>query len=157
MAGGGNGQNFGWPCKEGLVFATPNPPLVGVNCLKGWQFTDPAAVFGRAVPPFGLAGIGGYVYRGESTALQGIYFFGDYASSAKLYFLRYSQGVASEIGAFSGTGNNSFGSFIGFGEDENGDIYVSRDFYGIYLLTDRPEFQNGFEGNAFRKMLRKSM
>ena len=23
---------------------------------------------------------------------------------------------------------------------------------GIYLLTDRPEFQNGFEGNAFRDM-----
>ena len=145
VASGGNGHNFGWPCKEGPEFTNPNPPLVGVNCLAGWQFTDPTAVFGRAVAPFGLAGIGGYVYRGESAALQGIYFFGDFGSAAKLYFLRYSNGVASEIGAFSENGTSSFGGLTGFGEDENGDIYVLRDSRGIYLLTDRPEFQNGFE------------
>jgi glucose/arabinose dehydrogenase len=141
---GDSGQNFGWPCKEGPAFT--NFELVGVDCsAANWIFTDPAAVFGRLVPPAGYAGIGGYVYRGESAALQGIYFFGDFGA-APLYFLRYSGNVASQIGVFSGNGVfSTFGSLTGFGEDENGDIYAIQNGGRIFLLTDRPEFQNGFE------------
>ena len=137
------GNNFAWPCKEGFAFTNFN--IVGMPCNSpSWQFFDPKIVFGHGTSPAGVAGIGGYVYRGQSKALRGIYFFSDYIGAAQLYFLRYESGVSSEIGLFQPM--LSDGAKVGFGESADGELFLLTQ-QRIYRLTDSPNFEDGFEGN----------
>ena len=75
--------------------------------------------------------IGGYVYRGKQIpALQGIYVFGDYVS-AKIFTLNFDgtnatnfQDVTSQLFPTS-TGGYQLAHPSSFGEDANGEIYIT--------------------------------
>ena len=97
---------------------------------------------------------GGYVYRGEAEALQGQYFFADFAQG-KVFTLRFD-GTAwvatertSQITTDFGTVNNP----SSFGEDARGNLYLV-DFDGdIFKLTpmvvsaDQADVLRGLGGN----------
>ncbi len=79
----------------------------------------------------GIAVIGGFVYRGKkSTQLFGKYVFGDFSRSffvpsGRLFWLD-ADGALTDIFEFQlGELNLPLGKFLfGFGEDEDGEIYV---------------------------------
>jgi hypothetical protein len=71
--------DFGWPQKEGLSNSTVGgAPTTGVNPFTGVAATNPIQTYAHAI---GRAAIGGYVYRGPITELQGRYLYADFVSS----------------------------------------------------------------------------
>ena len=120
------GANYGWNVFEGpAVFAGGTP--------TGGSAVAPIHFYSRSV---GQSITGGYVYRGEAEALQGQYFFADFAQG-KVFTLRFD-GTAwvatertSQITTDFGTVNNP----SSFGEDARGNLYLV-DFDGdIFKLT----------------------
>jgi glucose/arabinose dehydrogenase len=115
-AGGGRGDNFGWPCREGF---SPGP----TNC--GGAFTNPIFDYPHANPgggaAFGCAIIGGFVYRGSDiAAMSGRYLYADLCT----HVLRSIQpglplGVGDRSEVDLGTNPNSFG------EDGRCELYVA--------------------------------
>ncbi len=126
----GGGENYEWRLREGTI-ATPtimgNPPVGGDPPLGG---IEPIYDYPRSV---GGTTIGGYVYRGKQIpALQGTYVFGDYLNH-KIFTLNYDgtttaatnfQDITSQLFP-TATGNISLGSPSAFGEDANGELYIT--------------------------------
>ncbi len=122
------GGNYGWSIKEGSFYFDPN----GTNA--GFVTTMPV----RDVPPDlidpiaeydhdeGIAVIGGFSYRGSAIAsLSGKYVTGDLGSfqapTGRLFFLDGHELKELQIGGE----NRSLGLWLkGFGEDQNGELYV---------------------------------
>lgn len=83
------GGNYGWNVKEGAHCfspATPNQPPEQCPDTEpdGTPLIDPVIEYGNVNVPggFGLAVVGGYVYRGEAlSGFQGRYVFGDWSRS----------------------------------------------------------------------------
>ncbi|MEQ9672243.1 PEP-CTERM sorting domain-containing protein [Coleofasciculus sp. G2-EDA-02] len=76
-ASSSGGENYGWAVREGFI---PTPNFTGgpktpdmVDPIYDYEHGD-GANEGRSV-------IGGYVYRGPITQLQGLYFFADFGNS----------------------------------------------------------------------------
>lgn len=115
-AGGGRGENFGWPCREGLS--------AGPTSCSG-AFTAPIFDYTHGNPgggaAFGCAVIGGYVYRGSDIpALSGRYLYADLCAHVLRSLqpgLPVGAGDRSEIDL--GDGPNSFG------EDGRCELYVA--------------------------------
>jgi hypothetical protein len=77
----GFGQNFGWPCREGLATGFNFAP----NCSNPPSFTDPLIDFTHAQLP---CITGGVVYRGSAIpGLAGRYLFGGCANNSLYSFL----------------------------------------------------------------------
>lgn len=138
----GGGENYGWRDREGTIqnpaypTATPTPTPVPPR-------VEPILDYPRAapVPPCGgIAGrtvIGGYVYRGKQIpALKGTYVFGDYLGpnncSAKIFTLNYDGATVSNVQEAtaslfptSDSSHTALTSPSGFGEDANGEIYIT--------------------------------
>ena len=138
------GANYGWNVFEGpAVFAGGTP--------TGGSAVAPIHFYSRSV---GQSITGGYVYRGEAEALQGQYFFADFAQG-RVFTLRFD-GTAwvatertSQITTDFGTVNNP----SSFGEDARGNLYLV-DFDGdIFKLTpmvvsaDQADVLRGLGGN----------
>src|SRR5262249_22614734 len=74
--------------------------------------------------------IGGYVYRGKQIpGLRGIYLFGDY-SLKKIFKLNYDGTTASNVAEITGqlfptATNDSLSGPSSFGEDANGEVYIT--------------------------------
>jgi glucose/arabinose dehydrogenase len=67
-----NGGNYGWDCREG-----PIPHTTSADCANK-TFMEPYAVYDHT---FGVAIVGGYVYRGTAfPELAGWYIYADYVS-----------------------------------------------------------------------------
>lgn len=118
----GGGENYEWRLREGTI-ATPgvggSPPPGGI---------DPILDYPRST---GGTVIGGNVYRGRQIpAMQGTYVFGDYLSS-KIFTLQYDGTTASNFQTITPqlfpttVGGFNLGNPSGFGEDANGEIYVT--------------------------------
>ncbi len=119
---GNGGHNYGWRCME------------GVNCtgLSGCTCNSPALTLpiDDYSHSFGLAIIGGYIYRGcAMPALQGTYFYSD-NSSARIWSFTYDRNTntkgptierTSELAPGGGLFINSVTSF---GEDGFGEILI---------------------------------
>jgi Ca2+-binding RTX toxin-like protein len=97
---------------------------------------------------------GGYVYRGEGEALQGQYFFADFAQN-KVFTLRFngSSWVATERTSQIVPDVGTVNSPSSFGEDARGNLYLV-DFGGeIFKLTpmvasaDQADVLRGLDGN----------
>ncbi|MBU2930065.1 PQQ-dependent sugar dehydrogenase [Winogradskyella psychrotolerans] len=122
------GLNYGWKCYEG------NDPYDTAGCADQSTYTFPISGynhFGDGAPKCSITG--GYRYRGTTYPnFYGWYFFADYCSQ-EIGYLVYDEA--------NDTWNSTFQQFSGqwsaFGEDVNGNIYVS-DISGghIYKLTD---------------------
>ena len=114
------GLNFGWKYYEGMHPYAGNPPA-GVN------FTFPAMEYSHAVG--GCAIIGGYVYRGAITELQGIYFYGDDCSGKIWGLIHSNNGWQSQV--LFETGAN----ITTFGQDPSGELYFADRRGTIYRLS----------------------
>jgi Glucose / Sorbosone dehydrogenase len=122
----GGGENYGWRDREGFIqnpafptatpTPTPSPPRV-----------DPILDYPRST---GGTVIGGYIYRGRQIpGLTGTYIFGDYLAG-KIFSLNYDGTSASHFTnitsqLFPTATNDNLSALSGFGEDANGELYIT--------------------------------
>ena len=119
--------NYGWRCYEG------NEPYNMSGCSDD-GLTFPVATYSHYNSgDFKCSITGGYVYRGSQiSALNGVYFFADYCSG--------------EIGMLSTEDNNNWemnltfpnitGSWVSFGQDNSGELYIASINGGIYKIVN---------------------
>ncbi len=124
-AASGGGENYGWKVKEGnSVFndtVPGNPPADDPSLI------DPVVAYPhQAAPDGGFAVTGGYVYRGQSPGMQGLYFYADYVTD-QLWTFRIVGGAAvdvtnrtQQIVADGGT----IAQISSFAEDSQGNLYI---------------------------------
>jgi glucose/arabinose dehydrogenase len=126
----GGGENYGWRDREGFIqnpayaTATPTPTPIPPR-------VDPILDYPRGT---GGTVIGGYVYRGKQIPqLRGIYVFGDYLVH-KIFTLNYDGATASNFQDITAqlfpipdppSPNINLGNPSGFGEDANGELYIT--------------------------------
>ncbi len=102
------GENYGWACREG--------PASGPRSCSG-TFVDPVLSYPHTQGNCSVTG--GYRYRGCVQGLWGAYVYGDYCTS-KIYI-----GWEQPNGSWTSSEWTDLpGNLVGFGEDENGDLYV---------------------------------
>jgi glucose/arabinose dehydrogenase len=118
------GLNFGWPFLEGTQPYRGTAPA---------GLTAPVTQYGHGTgPKEGASLIGGYVYRGPVTSLQGLYVFGDFVSR-NIWTLPYAalaQGSLYPAASYERrnldfTPNvGSIDQLVSFGEDFLGNLYL---------------------------------
>jgi glucose/arabinose dehydrogenase len=113
------GRNYGWNSMEGSrCFGSSNCSTEGL--------TLPVAEYSHAL---GCSVTGGYVYRGTRfPALHGLYLYGDFCSGTVWALApgKWTEAVVGQTGA----------SISSFGEDENGELYLTDLRAGsVYLVT----------------------
>lgn len=110
------GANLGWRCREGAHdFNTST-----ANCQTA-TFVDPIFDYSHASGDETV--IGGYVYHGSNiSALAGNYVFGDFISGRIWSLAQNSQGQWVRTFLVNAAG----GDLAGFGQDQNGELYVAR-------------------------------
>ena len=131
--------NYGWRCYEG------NEPYNLSGCPEE-GLTFPVSTYSHySSGDFKCSITGGYVYRGNQiSGLNGVYFFADYCSG--------------EIGMLSKNENNEWdmslafpninGSWVSFGEDINGELYIASINGGIYKIIDAALSNNEIDSNT---------
>jgi hypothetical protein len=135
---GGQGANYGWNCREGLV-AGPEDDLPPGQC-DATPFVDPVFDYPHSSDPelnCGGAISGGYVVRdGALGALYGRYVYSDFCIGQ----LRSLQLPASAGG--SASGDCSLGLHldepVSFGEDAARRLYVVERGGAVYRITGSP-------------------
>lgn len=111
-AGAGDGANLGWPYKDGKE--------AGPSADKA-----PSSV----VAPIGVTPntsadcplIGGYVYRGSVTEMQGVYIYGDFCTGSVKGLLQRKGIVLDDKAIGPQLGTNSL---VAFAEDNQGELYI---------------------------------
>ncbi|MDA9706854.1 PQQ-dependent sugar dehydrogenase [Bacteroidota bacterium] len=131
--------NYGWRCYEG------NEPYNLSGCPDE-GLTFPVSTYSHYNSgDFKCSITGGYVYRGSQiSGLNGVYFFADYCSG--------------EIGLLSKNENDEWdmslafpninGSWVSFGEDINGELYIASINGGIYKIIDAALSNNEIDSNT---------
>ena len=131
--------NYGWRCYEG------NEPYNLSGCPEE-GLTFPVSTYSHySSGDFKCSITGGYVYRGNQiSGLNGVYFFADYCSG--------------EIGLLSKNENDEWdmslafpninGSWVSFGEDINGELYIASINGGIYKIIDAALSNNEIDINT---------
>ncbi len=123
-----NGGNYGWNVFEGFdKFSKKNE-------LAGGPHIEPVAVYPRSE---GISITGGYVYRGKRyPALQGSYFYGDYATGNIWRLQKDAQEQWQAPIALKKSGH----AIASFAEDAEGELYVlSYENGGIYRIQPKSE------------------
>lgn len=116
-AASAGGLNFGWNLCEGTAFHS------GSGCATP-GLTAPIISYAYAGNPFRCAVTGGYRYRGPVLDVQGRYFFGDYCSQ-QIWTSSFNGSTWTQ--PVGGTPFQAIGgSITSFGEDEVGNLYVTR-------------------------------
>jgi len=135
------GGNYGWHIKEGEhCFDQANPGAPGAQCpdtgAGGEPLIDPIIEYPHTTAqgqPFGIAVIGGFVYRGTAIPeLAGDYVFADFSTGflqadGTLFAAEEAAGGAWTMRelAISGQPAGRIGKYIlGMGRDANGELYV---------------------------------
>ncbi len=128
------GDNLGWRLKEGTFFFDPGPVAEANDGLLTslplgplpFDIKDPVAQYDHSE---GLAIIAGFEYRGSDVAaLAGLYVTGDFSTSfgtpaGRLFTADLGTGTFEEL--LPGSPGAPLGKFLkGFGEDEEGEVYV---------------------------------
>ena len=131
--------NYGWRCYEG------NEPYNLSGCPEE-GLTFPVSTYSHySSGDFKCSITGGYVYRGNQiSGLNGVYFFADYCSG--------------EIGLLSKNENDEWdmslsfpninGSWVSFGEDINGELYIASINGGVYKIIDAALSNNEIDSNT---------
>jgi glucose/arabinose dehydrogenase len=119
------GENYGWRCMEGNTCTG----FTGCTCNSP-ALTMPIQTYTHAV---GCAIIGGFMYRGSAIiGFQGNYMYADYCS-AKIWSFAYDGTTVSNFvdrtAQLHPTGGLTIGAPTSFGEDANGEMYIT-DFSG---------------------------
>ena len=113
LAGSAGGQNYGWDVREGTIGSLPAD---GVDPVYEYEHG-----FGANQ---GYSVTGGYVYRGPVEELQGKYFFADYVSEQIWSINPDGSGFTNWTSAFA-AGGADIGSISSFGEDADGNLYIT--------------------------------
>ena len=131
--------NYGWRCYEG------NEPYNLSGCPEE-GLTFPVSTYSHySSGDFKCSITGGYVYRGNQiSGLNGVYFFADYCSG--------------EIGLLSKNDNDEWdmflafpninGSWVSFGEDINGELYIASINGGVYKIIDAALSNNEIDSDT---------
>lgn len=151
------GGNYGWNVREGSHcfdasdrYNTPEtcPDETPEDVRGGETLVDPVIEYPNNRNQYldtdefetGIAVIGGYVYRGSAIPeLDGLYIFGDMAVDGRL-FVAVPDTDGTNVPwpmaplSLSAEASDTFGELIGFGRDEEGELYVLGDG-GVYRLT----------------------
>ncbi len=124
-----NGGNYGWAVYEGAHCFDPPGACAPLPGCGDAGYIDPISEYRHTEG--GTAVVGGYVYRGTAYApLQGRYVYGDFSAdfgpTGRLYYMDLSGPHANIRREFVVYPNgNPIGQFLkGFGEDEDGELYV---------------------------------
>ncbi len=102
------GLNYGWNCREG--------DIAGPGGCSG-TFVEPILVYSHAGGNCSITG--GFRYRGCIQGLVGTYVFADFCSGRVFFGTEDSPGSWSSV-----EWDNLPGSVYGFGEDEDGELYL---------------------------------
>jgi len=146
----GGGENFGWRVREGKIQnpAYPNDPVPpgAIDPILDYPRTDNPP----GQPIIGTTVTGGYVYRGRQIpGLRGTYIFGDY-SAGKIFKLNYDgttasnpQTITDQLFPTIDSTPRSLGNPSSFGEDANGELYITDLFPGrVYkILPTTPNIE----------------
>jgi len=119
------GENYGWRCYEGNVAYNTN------GCGPAGNYVAPVAVYNHSS---GCSITGGYVYRGsEYPYLYGHYLYTDYCTGRIWSLYPNGAGGFTNVELANLTNND----FSGFGEDVNGELYITGLGTGIiYKITE---------------------
>jgi glucose/arabinose dehydrogenase len=123
---GQSGGNYGWNVFEG-------PDQFSMGTPTGGSAIAPIHFYGRDV---GATVIGGYVYRGQSEALQGEYFFADEGNGH--VFTLHNNGstwVATDRTSQIGIDVGAIDHPASFGQDALGNLYVADLDGDVFRLT----------------------
>jgi glucose/arabinose dehydrogenase len=134
------GGNYGWRVKEGTFQFNPNGTELMGFASDGFVFANTPGKPAGLIDPVaqydhdeGVATIGGFVYRGSRLPeLQGRYVFGDYSdgfnsANGRVLYVDESDRANPErrTPKVFNLVNGHINLFVlGFGEDENGELYV---------------------------------
>ncbi|MBL86168.1 MAG: hypothetical protein CMO82_05870 [Winogradskyella sp.] len=122
VASTSSGLNYGWRCYEG------NSAYNTSGCPSSSTLTFPVAEYSHSGGRCSITG--GYVYRGSNYPnLFGTYLFGDVCTQ-EIGYLKF------ENGSWNSTFESFSGNWVAFGEDINGELYVSGLGGTIYKITD---------------------
>jgi glucose/arabinose dehydrogenase/mono/diheme cytochrome c family protein len=134
------GGNYGWNVREGThCFSTDTPNNPPADCPDtdgyGNALIDPVIEYLHAnvKEGVGISITGGHIYRGEAMPdLEGNYIFGDWSRSFQEPSGRLLMAEPQDTGLWPITEltvtNLDFNYFVmGFGEDEDGELYVAVD------------------------------
>jgi glucose/arabinose dehydrogenase len=143
ITNGSGGQNLGWRICEGRQIYNGAVNSCNFGLLP---IVDYSHAGGRC------SITGGYRYRGPIPAFQGMLVYADYCSR-EVFFARPDAQAPSGWTAFrweqpAGTAVLVPGNPIGFGEDADGNLYVTAQNGGVYRFTSASAgvlFANGFE------------
>ncbi len=115
------GENHGWRIAEGgFAYDLGVATALGIDPAS---LTYPIHDYGRSV---GFTVIGGFVYRGSAyPELIGKYVFGDLGS--KLFYLQQTRPNIWQRYTFDIQSGGALNYIKGFGEDEDGELYVMTD------------------------------
>lgn len=114
-AGSSAGANFGWKECEGSFErgSTSTACPLGSSVLPVLEYRNGSG---------GCSITGGYRYRGPVTSLQGLYIYSDYCSGRIFFGQEINEGSWTS-NLFSSAGG--FAGHYGFGEDEEGNVYLT--------------------------------
>ncbi|HSX61540.1 MAG TPA: PQQ-dependent sugar dehydrogenase [Tahibacter sp.] len=135
---GAGGLDHGWSRCEGRHYFTT--PGSGTNCPSATSTIAPVIEYGHSSA---CAVTGGFVYRGPYVPMRGTYFYGDSCSS-DLWWSESTGGTWDSGGVNRLTGLGT-GSIYGFGEDVDGNIYITRSNGQIHRITTDQIFEDDFE------------
>ena len=111
-AGAGAGANLGWPFMDGKE-AGPSADQAPSSVVT------PIGVIPNTSADCPL--IGGYVYRGSVTEMQGVYIYGDFCTGTVKGLLQRKGNVLDDKAIGPQLGTNSI---VAFAEDNQGELYI---------------------------------
>ncbi|MBI5650072.1 MAG: PQQ-dependent sugar dehydrogenase [Chloroflexi bacterium] len=120
QSAGVGGANYGWRILEATHCFNP-----ASGCVPPANYAAPVAEFSHTL---GCSVTGGYVYRGTISAMQGIYFYGDFCSG-RIWGLQNSGGWQTQQLAQPAINISTFG------EDQAGNLYVVSYGGTLYQIT----------------------
>jgi glucose/arabinose dehydrogenase len=123
-AGTGGNRNYGYPQCEGNH--PGRPPGSGSACAATTGTLAPVMEYSHANSRCSVTG--GYRYRGPVAGLQGRYVFGDACSSE--VFIGSESGGAWTFDTFASGIAPGYGTVSGFGEGEDGTLYLVDHLHG---------------------------
>lgn len=137
LAASSGGLNYGWKVCEGSwqrgSTTTPCP-------LK--SSVEPVIEYANAGDNCSVTG--GFRYRGPIDSMRGYYVYGDYCSGVIWFASESAPGIwtSEPFGQLS----EGFGGLTGFGEDEAGNLYLTRSNGEVLMFSDGSVlFQDRFE------------
>jgi len=124
------GRNYGWDVMEGtacnLVDPAPAPPC------NSPLLTPPIHEYDHSLGACSV--IGGFVYRSDSSALAGLYFFGDYCTGDVFTYQPSTGAVVDRSAELAAATANGF-DLVSFGEDGFGRLLlVKRGSGAVYRI-----------------------